>query len=214
MSGGSPGPGAALLRRLRTPTAPPHDACALCGARLSTGHRHLADVERRALACCCGACAMLFDRPGAAGGRFRSLPNRVLVDPDHRLDAAVWAALGIPVGMAFVLRDAAQDRAVLFYPSPAGATESQADDDAWRNLRQATRLAGLLEPSVEALLLRRDGDRIDCYLVPVDACYELVGRMRLHWHGFDGGSVARSELDAFFGRLAERAHQLAARESV
>ncbi|MDI2128310.1 DUF5947 family protein [Yinghuangia seranimata] len=209
----SAGSGTALLRRLRAPSAPPQEACALCGARLGSEHRHLADIERRALACCCGACAMLFDRPGAAGGRFRSLPSRVLVDPDHHVDAAVWAALGIPVGTAFVLRDAAQDRVVLFYPSPAGATESQADDDAWRTLRQATRLAGLLEPDVEALLLRRDGDRVDCYLVPVDACYELVGRMRLHWHGFDGGSVARSELDAFFGRLAERSDHLAARES-
>lgn len=43
------------------------------------------------------------------------------------------------------------------------------------------------------------------YLVPIDACYEFVGRLRLLWHGFDGGQQAREFIDGFFDRLAARA---------
>lgn len=68
-----------------------------------------------------------------------------------------------------------------------------------------TRLAALLEPDVEALLLRRSQDGYACYLVPIDVCYRLVGQMRLHWKGFDGGARARAELDAFFAHVAGRA---------
>ena len=31
-----------------------------------------------------------------------------------------------------------------------------------------------------------------CLLVPIDACYRLVGLVKLHWRGFDGGSEAWS----------------------
>jgi hypothetical protein len=44
----------------------------------------------------------------------------------------------------------------------------------------------------------------DAYLVPIDACYELVGELRRLWKGFDGGTEARDAMDAFFERLAER----------
>ena len=43
-----------------------------------------------------------------------------------------------------------------------------------------------------------------CHLVPIDACYELVGRMRQLWRGFDGGQEARGRLDAFFAEVAAR----------
>ncbi|MGR6999260.1 DUF5947 family protein [Yinghuangia aomiensis] len=49
--------------------------------------------------------------------------------------------------------------------------------------------------------------------MPVDACYELVGRMRLHWHGFDGGSVARSEPRRVLRPAGRPRPPLAARES-
>ncbi len=60
---------------------------------------------------------------------------------------------------------------------------------------------------MEALLLRRSEGRIDCYLVPVDICYELVGRMRLLWQGFDGGAEARAALSDFFTKVARRARE-------
>jgi hypothetical protein len=45
----------------------------------------------------------------------------------------------------------------------------------------------------------------ECLLVPVDACYRLVGLVRLHWRGFDGGADAWREIDNFFDALREQA---------
>ena len=43
------------------------------------------------------------------------------------------------------------------------------------------------------------------YLVPIDACYEFVGRLRMLWRGFDGGQEAREFIDGFFAQIADRA---------
>jgi len=62
-------------------------------------------------------------------------------------------------------------------------------------------------PDTEALLIRGPGpDRpqADCHLVPVDACYELVGQLRRVWRGFDGGQEARDQLTAFFESVSRR----------
>ncbi|WP_460061690.1 DUF5947 family protein [Streptomyces sp. YKOK-I1] len=196
------------LRRFLTDRPPQPERCELCAAVVPGDHRHLVDTERRSLACACTACAMLMEQPGAAAGRFRAVPARYLADPGHRLDERAWEGLGIPVGVAFFFRNAALDRLVALYPSPAGATESELDPDTWTAVLGGSRLAGLLEPDVEALLLRRTDDRVDCHLVPIDVCYELVGRMRLLWQGFDGGREARAALDAFFTDVARRARAL------
>ncbi|MEV8530508.1 DUF5947 family protein [Streptomyces sp. NPDC051211] len=194
------------LHRFAGPRAPRPETCELCGAVVpEDGHRHLVETEKRALVCACTACTLLFDRPGAATGRFRAVPDRWLTDPGHRLDDAAWELLRIPVGVAFFFRNAALDRLVALYPSPAGATESELDPDTWQTVLGAGPLAALLEPDVEALLLRRSEGRIDCYLVPIDICYELVGRMRLLWQGFDGGAEAQAALRTFFEQVERRA---------
>ncbi|QMV24544.1 hypothetical protein GQS52_25330 [Streptomyces sp. SCUT-3] len=197
------------LRRFTGPRPPRQERCELCTAPLADGgHRHLVDTANRALACTCTPCALLFDRPGAAGGRFRTVPERYLADPDHGLDDSTWEALGIPVGVAFLFRNSALDRTVALCPSPAGATESEPSPSAWRDVLRATRLAGTMEPDVEALLLRRTDGRTECYLAPVDVCYELVGLMRLHWRGFDGGQQARAGLESVFDRVRARARHV------
>ena len=61
---------------------------------------------------------------------------------------------------------------------------------------------------MEALLLRRTDGSFDCHLVPIDICYELVGRMRLLWQGFDGGAEARAALEAFFANVTRRVRPL------
>ncbi|MGA5700077.1 DUF5947 family protein [Peterkaempfera bronchialis] len=193
------------LRRFTAPRPPEPERCELCGVGLAAGHRHLVDAEQRSLTCACVPCALLFDRPGAGSGRFRTVPDRWLTDPELRLDAAAWESLAIPVGVAFFFRNSVLDRMVALYPSPAGATEGEPDPAAWEAVFGGSPLAALLQPDVEALLVRRSEGRSDCYLLPVDAAYELVGRMRLHWQGFDGGAEARAELAGFFDRLAERA---------
>ncbi|MER5750328.1 DUF5947 family protein [Streptomyces sp. NPDC002088] len=205
----APGPaprGTAGLRRFLTERPPRPERCELCAVAVpEEDHRHLVDTEKRALVCACTACALLMEQPGAAAGRFRAVPDRYLTDPDHRLDQSAWDALHIPVGVAFFFRNAALERLVALYPSPAGATESELDPAAWTAVLGESRLAELLEPDVEALLLRRTEGRCECYLVPIDICYELVGRMRLLWQGFDGGAEARAALDAFFAQVARRA---------
>lgn len=194
------------LRRFLTERRPRQERCELCAVAVAEGgHRHLVDTEKRALACACVSCALLFERPGAAGGRFRAVPDRFLADPEHRLDDSAWEALQIPVGVAFFFRNAALDRLVALYPSPAGATESELEPSAWQAVLGGSRLARLLEDDVEALLVRRSQGSAECYLVPIDICYELVGRMRLLWQGFDGGAEARADLEEFFEQVKSRA---------
>ncbi|MEU7006281.1 DUF5947 family protein [Streptomyces sp. NPDC046332] len=196
------------LRRFTSPRAPREERCELCGARLADErHRHLVDIDKRALACACGPCAQLMDGSGGSQGRFRAVPGRFLSDPGHRIDDQAWESLRIPVSVAFFFRNSALDRPVALYPSPAGATESELEEASWRSVLDATRLAALLEPDVEALLLRRHEGRTECFLVPIDLCYELVGRMRLLWQGFDGGAEARADLDALFTHVRGRARE-------
>jgi hypothetical protein len=71
----------------------------------------------------------------------------------------------------------------------------------------AGRLAGLLEPDVEALLVRREP--ATCLLVPIDACYRLVGLVRRTWRGFDGGAEAWRDVDGFFADARARAQEVA-----
>ena len=44
----------------------------------------------------------------------------------------------------------------------------------------------------------------ETFLVPIDACYEFVGGLRMRWRGFDGGSSARDFIDDFFAQVAAR----------
>lgn len=197
------------LRRFLTERPPQPERCGLCTVVVDEGeHRHLVDTEQRALVCACPSCFLLMDRPGTGAGRFRPVPARYLTDLDHRLDDSAWDMLRIPVGVAFFFRNTALDRLVALYPSPAGATESELEPAAWTGVLAATGLAALLEADVEALLLRRTEAGVECHLVPIDICYELVGRMRLLWQGFDGGAEARAALDAFFARVAALARPL------
>ncbi|QGV82404.1 hypothetical protein EIZ62_01480 [Streptomyces ficellus] len=198
------------LRRFTAPRPPRTERCELCAVPLAgERHPHLVDTEKRALACACGPCAQLLDGSGGARGRFRAVPGRYLKDSGHGVDDRAWEQLRIPVGVAFFFRNSALDRLVALYPSPAGATESELDAESWQAALSGSALAGLLEPDVEALLLRRHEDgEVECFLVPVDICYELVGRMRLRWQGFDGGAEARADLDAFFAHVQDRAREV------
>lgn len=193
---------------MREPAPPQPERCTFCGVALPTGHRHLADTSERALVCSCTACTLLFQRPGAGDGRYRAVPHRFLADPGQELGADAWATLRIPVSTAFLLRNSVLGQWVLCYPSPAGATESEVEEPVWQSVFADNRLAAALEPDVEALLMHRARGRTRCFLVPIDSCYELVGRMRLYWRGFDGGAEAHAELDAFFATVADRARVL------
>jgi hypothetical protein len=196
------------LRRFTAPRPPAVERCELCAAPVAPEHRHLVDIERRALACACLACAALFDRGGAGGVRYRAVPRRYLTDLAAPLDEDAWALLRIPIGVAFLLQNSALGQVVACFPSPAGVTESEIDAEVWQRFTAATPLAAELSPDIEALLVRRTGGHRDCHLVPVDVAYALVGRMRTYWQGFDGGAEAHAELDAFFADVARQARPL------
>jgi len=127
------------------------------------------------------------------------------------MSPTLWDELGIPVNVAFFFANSDLGRIVAFYPSPAGAMESLLPLDAWDRMTGDTLLPAAPAPDVEAVLIRKREERFDCYLVPIDACYELIGRIRRHWKGFDGGQEAAGEIEAFFAAV-ESAAQGAAGE--
>jgi hypothetical protein len=64
----------------------------------------------------------------------------------------------------------------------------------------------------EALLVRVPDDETaspQAYLVPIDACYEFVGRLRMMWRGFDGGQDVRNYIDEFFDHVRTRSKVVA-----
>ena len=110
--------------------------------------------------------------------------------------------------MAFFFMNSELGRMAAFYPSPAGATESLLPLGAWERVIDANPDFSDAATDVEALLLRRDDDKTACYLVPIDVCYELVGRVKMHWRGFSGGETVWAEIDAFFAGLQERSERV------
>ena len=161
--------------------------------------------------CVCRGCYLLFTDTHAQL-HYRAVPDRYLAFPDFALDHRRWEALQIPVGLAFFFRNSALDRMVAFYPGPAGATESQLDMAAWNDIRAADPRVDALADDTEALLVRvpDDGGSPDCHLLPIDACYEFVGRLRMLWRGFDGGNDVRTFIDEFFTAIGERSKMVRA----
>ena len=179
--------------------------CDLCREPVAPEHRHIVDLQARSLLCACRACTILFDRREAGGGHYRLVPERRLELDGFRLDDAQWAAFRIPVELAFFFRSSGVGRVAAVYPSPAGATESLLELEAWQDLERGNPVLLELEDDVEALLVNRAGGRRDHFLVPIDDCYALAGLMRTHWKGFAGGGEVWREIDLFFDRLRERA---------
>jgi len=201
-----------VLARIRAGRMPQLDGerCEMCSEDIVDEHQHVVNVEGRQLMCVCRGCYLLFT-DGTAQLRYRSVPDRYLHFPDLALGRAEWEALQIPVGLAFFFRNSALDKTVGFYPGPAGATESELDLQAWTVITTADPRVAVMADDVEALLVRvPDGDDPpDCYLVPIDACYEFVGRLRMWWRGFDGGQQVRGYIDGFFDEIAARGTEVA-----
>ena len=178
----------------------------MCAEPIAEEHQHVVNLESRSLMCTCRGCYLLFVDETVQLRR-RAVPDRFLSFPGFVLDQREWDDLQIPVSLAFMFRNSDQERIVAFYPSPAGATESELPLEAWDRILEANPQLSVLRPDVEALLLHNeDGGRGDftCHLVPIDACYELVGQMRKLWRGFDGGSEARTAITDFFASVQER----------
>lgn len=175
----------------------------MCVAPIADEHSHVVALRDRALMCTCRPCALLFDRPGADQS-FRTVPNRYLSIEDFSLSQGQWDDLAIPVGVAFFFSHSILGKVVAFYPSPAGATESELPLTTWDSIVEANPVLQTLSDDVEALLVRKRDSDIECYVVPIDVCYELVGHLRKLWRGFDGGSDVFRRMDRFFVDIRAR----------
>jgi hypothetical protein len=194
------------IRRSRPGDRPrPGERCEMCATAIPDEHDHVVDLEARGLLCACRGCYLLFTPDGAGGARYRAVPDRVLSFPEFSLSPGQWDGLQIPVGVAFFFTNSTLGRVAAFYPSPAGATESLLSLEAWDDVVAANPGLATLRPDVEAVLVRADGGSTECFLVPIDACYELVGQLRQLWRGFDGGQEAHDALERFFDRVRTRA---------
>ena len=178
----------------------------MCGEPIPDAHQHVVDLESHAMMCTCRPCYLLFT-DSTAHLRYRSVPDRYFSFPGLRAGPGPVGRAGDSGGPGLLLPQlqAGPDRRLL--PGPAGATESELPLDAWDAVLARNPALALAAPDTEALLIRGPGPgrpQADCHLVPVDACYELVGQLRRLWRGFDGGQEARDQLAAFFDRVSSR----------
>jgi Family of unknown function (DUF5947) len=194
------------LRRFRAPVqrTAPGEKCEMCAEPIGAEHGHVIDLESRTILCTCRGCYLLFTHRGSGGKRHRAVPDRFRHAPRFGPGPALWESAGIPVKTAFLFRNSVQGRPVAFYPSPAGATESLLELGTWDDLLAGTPAFADIADDVEALLLNQLDLGFECFLVPIDVCYELVGLVRTTWRGFDGGTEAHEAIDGFFARLRER----------
>jgi len=202
-----------LARFLEKPRkAPPGEQCEFCGVGIPDEHRHVANVEARTVMCACTPCYFVFAPEGAARGKFRAIPEEYLFVRDFELSQVQWDDLQIPVNLAFFFVNSQLGQTVAFYPSPAGATESLLPLETWSEVVRSNPFIEGLAPDVEALLLyRQRGGEMECYLVPIDACYQLVGLIKIHWRGFDGRREAWEKIDEFFESIRRRAREIEAK---
>ncbi len=128
----------AVLRRIRysrpRQVPRPGERCELCGDGIGDDHQHLVDTKARNLMCACRGCYLLFVSEGAGGGHYRAVPERYVAFPGFQLSRAQWDAMQIPVSVAFFFLNSELGRVAAFYPSPAGATESELPLDKWTEI--------------------------------------------------------------------------------
>lgn len=183
------------------------ERCELCSAEVSPAHSHLIEPKTRKLLCSCDACAILFS---AQGTKYKRVPRRVLALDSFHLSDAQWESLMVPISMAFFYHSTPDNKVVAFYPSPAGATESQLALETWSDLEDANPVLKAMESDVEALLVNRIGHvrgsaEPEYYVVPIDECYKLVGIIRGSWRGLAGGTEVWQKIGEFFAGLKSRA---------
>lgn len=184
------------------------EVCEMCSLELRPEHAHLVELTERRLHCACDACAMLFSNRSDA--KYKGVPRDVRLLAEFQMSDADWDGLMIPINLAFFFQNSLDSRVSALYPSPAGATESLLPLEAWTNIVQNNPVLNRMEADVEALLANRVGvgrglAAAEYYIVPIDACYELVGLIRLHWRGLSGGSEVWKEVGAFFTDLRSKA---------
>ena len=123
------------------------------------------------------------------------VPDRRLRIEDFALEDAAWAALRIPVEMAFFFHThAGRARAAPSTRARRGA-RSRCSSSTPGGAGGGQPRAERLEPDVEALLVNRARGAREHWIVPIDDCYALVGLMRTRWRGLSGGAEVWAEIE-------------------
>jgi hypothetical protein len=182
----------AAVRPKRAP-----ELCDLCGGEVAEEHRHLLHLDERRIMCACESCFAL--RSGDP--ELRPTGSRIEWLDGFRLDEDVWARLRIPIGLAFLFRSSASGGMAAFYPSPAGATESELDLTAWDELAAANPALATLEADTEALIVNRLAEPPQFAIAPIDRCYGLVGLVKLKWEGINGGTNLKDSIAGYLEGL-------------
>lgn len=197
-----------LVRELRAAKAArpvrrrrPVERCDLCGGEVPEEHRHLLELEQRQILCACESCFAL--RSGDP--QLKPTGRRIVWLQDFALPDELWAEFRIPIGLAFLFQSSVAGQVMAFYPSPAGATESELDLEAWGELVTANPILQTLEPDAEALIVNRMAEPAQFAIAPIDRCYALVGLVKLRWQGINGGSGLTEAIADYFAALREEA---------
>ncbi len=180
---------------------PERATCELCPSGLRDGHHHLLHLTERRIICVCETCWAL--RSGDP--EFRPPGARTVWLEDFAMPEHVWASFQIPIGLAFMIRSSVSGGIVALYPSPAGATESELDQEAWDELCALNPAVARLEPDAEALIVNRLASPPQHAIAPVDEAYRLVGLIKERWTGISGGSELESAVAEFFAGLRSEA---------
>ncbi len=179
------------------PPPPPAERCDLCGTTLPHDHRHLLHLTERRIDCACEPCWARH----SGDPEYRPTGMRTVWLSGFDCDAELWARFGIPIALAFFMRSSVTGGVVAFYPSPAGATESELELTAWEDLVARNPALADLDADAEALIANRLSDPGQYAIAPIDECYRLVGLVKSCWEGISGGAALERAVPEFFAAL-------------
>jgi hypothetical protein len=188
-------------RRAGGPQLPPQERCDICNATVPDDHRHLLHLEERRIVCSCEACWALH----SGDAQYRPSGMRTLWLESFDCSEELWGMFQIPIGLAFLMRSSVSAGVVAFYPSPAGATESELSLEAWGALERANPVLAELDPEAEALVVNRLAEPAQYVIAPIDVCYALVGLIKSRWEGISGGDALERAVPEFFAAMRARA---------
>ncbi len=169
--------------RARAARSPGPGSAASCVAEpIADEHGHLVDLEARNLMCACRGCYLLFTSSGAGRRPLPGGPRSVPRLPDFRLSPEPVGQPADPGERGVLLRElrARPGRRLLSGSGGRDRVAAPARDlggGGRRQPRAGARWSPTSRPSSSAP--ERDGGGAECFIVPIDACYELVGHLRL-----------------------------------
>jgi hypothetical protein len=186
----------------------PVSECDLCAESIGVEHEHLLEPDARRVFCACRACAGVFEREQERQGpRYLRVERRAARLLELDIDAACWAELGVPVGLAFFTTRRRSAEVVATFPGRAGIIEAFVPLKAWSELERRFPPLQRMLPDVEALLVRRSARHRDYFLVSIDHGYDLLGLLRDSEAPLSSPELA--VVQRFFERLDERAGERA-----